>query len=377
MSDIDYFHDSLDEEIIEIKKPTPMMKVWMRDAEDFGIPFEVQKGLIFLIAFGLRSTFQPKSIEDWISHTKKLSSKIRLKSPHIPEGQGGNFYDKDFSPLLTELAERFMGDGFTPRQIPSNSPHKTYTVWDREGRGNMLPECLHEKMWRMAHWDEVMTSLYGQIGKGIRMNLEGAYLAGFLYFESQLYFDKAATYQIATLVSGMLPPKYMWFQSILNVDLETAKKVSPIQKVFDSFMDGIPQETPFLYSLVSHIFGLIHFKSRDVKRSDVWEYSVPQFAYFMVQHHDWFEYKEEPSAGEIKKLRAILLQEKGFEAPPCCKTPNEAMALVGHQIAERWGYSMYEEGENLPQCDQWTRRCCITYQCTVNSIIDPGWNKFE
>ncbi len=55
----DDFDDSLDEEDIEIAKPTPMMKVWIRDAEEFGIPFEVQKGLIFLIAFGLRSIFQP------------------------------------------------------------------------------------------------------------------------------------------------------------------------------------------------------------------------------------------------------------------------------------------------------------------------------
>ena len=110
MSDTDDFDDSLDEEDIEIAKPTPMMKVWIRDAEEFGIPFEVQKGLIFLIAFGLRSIFQPPSLEDWISHTKKLSSKIRLKSPHIPKGQGGNFCDDDFSPLLTEFAERFMGN---------------------------------------------------------------------------------------------------------------------------------------------------------------------------------------------------------------------------------------------------------------------------
>lgn len=208
MSDTDDFDDSFDDVDIEIAKPTPMMKVWIQDAEEFGIPFEVQKGLIFLIAFGLRAIFQPPSLEDWISHTKKLSSKIRLKSPHIPKGQGGNFCDDDFSPLLTEFAERFMGDGFTPRQIQYRS-QEAFTVWDREGRENMLPECLNENMWRMAHWDEVITSLCSQIGKGIRMNLEGAYLAGFLYFESQWHYDKAATNQIAILVSGMLPPKYM------------------------------------------------------------------------------------------------------------------------------------------------------------------------
>ena len=194
-------------EELEVVNPTPMMKVWKKDADDFGIPFQVQKGLIFLIAFGLHASYQASSLDDWIGFTKKLSKKIRMKSPHIPEGEGGDFNDELYSPLLTEFAERFMGEDFSPRLAPTPSG-KTFSVWSREDVDgvDLLPACLCDEMWRMSDWDEVMTSLCAQIGAGIHMNLEGAYLAGFLYFDSAVYYDRSATLQIAQLVSGMLPP---------------------------------------------------------------------------------------------------------------------------------------------------------------------------
>jgi hypothetical protein len=41
---------------IYAENPTPMMEVWAKDAEEFGIPFQTQKGLIFLLAINLRVT---------------------------------------------------------------------------------------------------------------------------------------------------------------------------------------------------------------------------------------------------------------------------------------------------------------------------------
>jgi len=100
--------------------PTPMLKAWAKDADEFGIPFEIQKGLILLIAFGLRRSYQPKDIDDWIGFTKKLSTKISKKGTcmYIRTEDGGNFHDSSFSPLLTELAERALGPSFSPRLIP-------------------------------------------------------------------------------------------------------------------------------------------------------------------------------------------------------------------------------------------------------------------
>ena len=368
----------------EIEDPTPMMEVWRKDADEFGIPFQTQKGLIFLTAFGLRVSYQADSIEEWIEFTQKLSNKISESAPHISQDEGVAYSRGDISALLTEFAKRFMGEEFSPRSFMPASLRegqtfeiegKPYSVldagwaWDGNSR---LPDSLCEETWRMADWDEVMTSLCTQIGEAIHMNLEGAYLAGFLFFERQYRADQEATQQIAQIVSGMMPPKFKWFRDILDIDIETSKKVSPIQKIFDSFLDGVPQETPILYNLAAHIFGRIHFESRDVRRANVWECSVPQYTHLMVGHHDWFVRHEE----QIEGLKKVLF-EKGFEVPVRCKDPREAMVFVAHQVAGRWGYKIFEEEEDLPPCDNWVRRSCITYICVVNSVIDPDWNKFE
>lgn len=365
-----------EEEERQIENPTPMMQLWRSDADEMGIPFQVQKGLIFLMAFGLRASYPAESAEDWISYTRQLSRKIRLKSPHIPNGEGGDFDDQEFSPLLTELAERFTGGAFSPRQIPDRTGAESPAVWAREGNGDMLPSCLCKGMRSMSDWDEVMTSLCNQIGRGICMNLEGAYLAGFLYFESQWHFDKSATVEIARLVSGMLPPKYKWFREILNVEAEIAPKIQSIQKVFDLFLEGVDEDTPFLHRLTAHLFGYVHFEGRDVRRAGIWELSVPEYAAFVVRYHGWFEHQEEPSAREVQNVRSILL-EKGFKKPNRCKTRDHALAQLDHQVEEHWGYRIFDEDDDLSPGDNWIRRSCITYICVVNSVIDPDWNNFD
>jgi len=385
-------NDIQDSDELEIYDPTPMMEAWRRDANEFGIPFQTQKGLMFLTAFGLRTTYLASSLEDWIGFTKKLSKKIRLKSPHIPEGQGGDFYDHDYSPLLTELAERSMGCDFTPRQIPSALGSETYAVWNREGRGNMLPDCLREGMWQMADWDEVMTSLCSQIGKGIRMNLEGAYLAGFLYFDSQWYFDKEATQQISHLVSGMMPPKFMWYRHMMNFDAKLAGQGNPMQKVLDCFLRGIPSEAPLLYRLVTFLSDQLHYEAPGKKKQRIWDASLTDFAYVVSAQRNWFlndsvaywaDYGATPPNGTTSEKQGIpelieYLREKEWGAPegrPA--THRDAMGVLGDQIEARWGYRIFDVTEALTPADNWTRRACILHVCVANSVLNPDWNAFE
>jgi len=377
---------------LEIADPTPMMEAWRKDADEFGIPLEVQKGLMFLTAFGLHASYRADSLKDWIGFTKKLSKKIRLRSPHIPEGEGGNFYDKLYSPLLTELGERFMGENFKPRLAVTGSGNP-FSVWNREdadGR-DLLPACLSEAMWRMADWDEVITSLCAQIGDGIHMNLEGAYLAGFLYFDSMIYYDRGTTLQIAQLVSGMLPPKFMWFRHMLSFDADMAGQGNAMQKVLDCFLVGVPNEAPLLYRLVTFLSDQLHYDAPGKKNQRIWDASLIQFAGVVLRQRNWFttdavgyfsDYGATPPDGNQSDRQGIVslteyLQEKGWDVPAPCSSIEEAMGTVAAQIEARWGYGILDDSDCLTPADNWTRRACILQVCTVNSVLDPGWNAFD
>ena len=379
-------------EELEIEDPTPMMEVWRKDADEFGIPFEVQKGLIFLTAFGLHASYQAGSLKDWIGFTKKLSKKIRLTPPHIPDGEGGHFYDKLYSPLLTELCERFMGENFTS-QLAFTGRGKPFSVWNRgdvEGR-DLLPACLSKEMWRMADWDEVMTSLCAQIGDGIHMNLEGAYLAGFLYFDSVISCERSTTMQIAQLVSGMLPPKFMWFRHMMNIKSEMAGQGNPMAKILDCFLAGIPSEAPLLYRMVTFLSDQLHYEAPGKRRQSIWDASLIQFTSLVSCQRNWFssnavaywaDFGALPPEGYVSDHQSLpslieYLQEKEWIPPVHCSSIEEAVGTVAVQIEARWGYRILDDSDDLTPADNWTRRACVLHVCTVNSILHSGWNAFD
>jgi hypothetical protein len=388
---------------LEIEDPAPMMEVWRKDAGEFGIPFEAQKGLMFLTAFGLRVSYQAESIEDWIEFTQKLSNKISESAPHISQDEGVAYSRGDISALLTEFAKRFMGEGFSPRSFMPASLRegqtfeiegKPYSVldagwaWDGKSR---LPDCLCEETWLMADWDEVMTSLCAQIGEAIHMNLEGAYLAGFLFFERQYRADQEATQQIAQLVSGMLPPKFMWFRHMLNFSPEMAEQGNSMAKVLDCFLRGIPDEAPLLYRLVTVLSDQLHYEARSKKRMSVWNTSPAQFAFVVSGQRDWFpnsivgfwsDYGAPIPLGQKSDHQDVpslieYLHEKEWLTPAHCSSIKEALGTVAAQIEARWGYRIFDDTEALPPADNWTRRACILHACVSNSVLNPDWNAFE
>ena len=388
---------------LEVEDPTPMMEAWRKDADEFGIPFEVQKGLMFITAFGMRVSYQTDSVEKWIGFTQKLSSKISNSAPHIPDDEGVAYSRGDISALLSEFAKRFIGEDFTPRSYAPASLHagqtfeiegKPYKVqdggWSWEGE-HTLPECLCEGMWWMGEWDEVMTSLCAHIGSYIDMNLEGAYLAGFAFFERQYRMDQKATLQIAQLVSGMLPPKLMWFRHMLSFDADMAGQGNAMQKVLDCFLVGIPNEAPLLYRLVTFLSDQLHYSAPGKKNQRIWDASLVQFAGLVVRQRNWFttdavgyfsDYGATPPDGNQSDRQGIAsltkyLQEKEWDVPAPCSSIEEAMGTVTAQVEARWGYRILDDSDCLTPADDWTRRACILHVCTVNSVLGPEWNAFD
>jgi hypothetical protein len=390
-------------EELEIDDPTPMMEVWRKDADEFGVPFEVQKGLMLLTAFGMRVSYEASSVEDWIGFTQKLSNKISKSAPHIPKDEGLAYSSGDITALLTEFAKRYMGEGFSPRSYAPASLYagqsfeiegKSYNVldagwaWDGNSR---LPDCLCEETWWMGDWDEVMTSLCAQIGKAINMNLEGAYLAGFVYFERQYRVDQKASLQIAQIVSGMLPPKFKWFRHMLNFDADMAGQGNPMAKTLSCFLQGIPNEAPLLYRMVTFLSDQLHYEAPGKRRQYMWDASLIQFSSVVSQQRNWFssnavaywsDLGAQPPEGHASDHQDVpslieYLQEKEWLTPAHCSSIKEAVGTVAAQIEARWGYRILDDADELTSADNWTRRSCILHVCVVNSLLDPDWNKFD
>jgi hypothetical protein len=263
-----------------------------------------------------------------------------------------------------------LGPDFCSRCITGTT--EGYKIWDREGKANQLPACLDQETWQLADWDEVMTSLCTQIGRDIDMDLEGAYLAGFLYFDSCYPLDKEATLQISMLVSTMLPPKFLWFRHILNFSEELASQGNPMQKILDCFLADIAYESPELYRLVTHLSDVLHYEGVGIRREFVWNASTIDFTAIVAQQRNWFDAKTPANASALNEISDYLL-DQNFNKPQKCSDLNSAVNALANHVASRWGYWL-DSGDSA--ADRWTLRACVLYSSVIFSILNPGWNEF-
>ena len=346
-------------------KSTPMLQAWEKDAHEFGLTDTVQKGLIFLIAFSMRVKGPQTSQEDWLRFSQKLSKKIKLKPPHIPKDLGGDFYDAKIEPLFVELVDRFL-DPFLPRQIEFPSG-RIGPVWNRS-KENKLPECLSPETYLMIEWEEVMTSFCTQIGEFINEDLEGAYLAGFNFFDEYFPFDNAGTIQIAELVTQFLPPHLKWFERCLYFDPKQIAQGNPVQKTLDCFID---QKNPRLYGAVATFSDALHFCGPMIRRAEVWDASlilytaqagIAQTNLGQESRNSWFM--------QVQKD----LIEQGFKTPLKCCSIEEVVSVVAAEVNERFGLQILEEEKSLTAGENYTRRCAVSFICVVNAFLNPDWN---
>jgi hypothetical protein len=346
---------------------TPLMSAWTKDAADFELPYDLQKGLIFLLAFSMRAREQIDDAAKFISSAKKLSNRIRNASPYIDPSD--NFDSSKLNPILTELAERSMGSDFSPRVLKGG-----IKAWDRNNVPNQLPECLNVKMWRLSDWDKVMTSLCLSIGKDLNVNLEGAYLAGFLYFDEYYVMDIEATQQISVLTSSLMPPKLKWFTKMLHFSAEQVNLGNPINKILGCFLDGAP---PLLSQMVYHLSDGLHYESVGEKRMQIWNSDNIEFVAIVAQQQlkNWFESDTKEAQQALAELRQVLLTEN-LTSPLKCIDQKSAVEAIAKYVNQRWGYNIFDTDESFIS-DRWTRRSCIVFTAVVFSVLNPKWNEYE
>ncbi len=158
-----------------LKKSPSFLDAWKKDADDFGLPENVQKGLVFLIA--LKNRIDPKlqSPEKLLGRAKKFCNRVSLKRSDALNKLGGDFNDGAIEYLLTELVERIDGT-FVSREVGFPDCEKT-RVWKR-GEEDKLPACLNSETFLLSDWEEILTSLCGLIGDKIGDELDEAFIDG-------------------------------------------------------------------------------------------------------------------------------------------------------------------------------------------------------
>lgn len=338
-------------------KTTPMLKAWENDALEFGIPEDTQKGLLFLIAFSSRLQQPQMGLEAYLRHFGKLTDKIRLKAPYISGKASGEFYSREIDSLLTELRERFL-------HKPGASPNL------QRSKENRLPEQLGPDTHLLRDWEEITTSLCKQIGQNLPDNLEEAYLAGFVHFDRQHQLDYEGSMQVAQIATAFFPPHLQWFEHCLQFTPKQIRQGNPVQKTLDCFLD---QRNRRLYAEVAVLSDGLHYCGPKQKRQEVWDASLLE--YTLTASLAQTNLQEESGQAWLESLKEDLLKE-GFRSPSVCDSEEEAVSLVGQEVAERWGYDVLKDEK--PSCagEEYTRRVCVTFLCVIYGILNPSWNAF-
>jgi hypothetical protein len=348
--------------------PEPLgdyLEIWKQEAEDFGLPLDIQKGLIFLVAWYVRVNGPQNSPQEWLAYTRKLSSKISLKHPHIRLEDAAGFNDTAIEELLSEFTHRFTPE-FEPRIAKTEGGE--FCVWKKPS-AQRLPSCLQPNIYLLRDFEEIYTSLCAQIGKHLEGDdLEACYLAGFIFFDTYFPFDAKGTLEIARLLSSFQPPHFQWLCICLNVPADQIPLSNPVQKVLNSFLDASEGDL-FRLSLV--LSDTLHYSGPGQRNEPVWRATLPEYTALAactrlelapLAREQWF-----------KDLQGRC-QDKGFEPPPVCSSLQQAAEHVREVVLKRWGFDVRRGYASLKPGEQWSRRACVTFTCAVNAILRPDWN---
>ena len=352
----------------KMKKPstktTQMMLAWQSDANQLGLPEDVQKGLLFLLGFGVMHVISPGDKIDWLRYTQKLSAKISLEPPHIPDGEGEDFYDIEIKSLLAEFIYMVDKD-FSPRVIEYSGT--TIRCWERSAK-RKLPRHADGELASLRDWEEVMISLCRQIGEYINMDLEGAYLAGFVFFDSCVCSDLLSTMKIANAVT-LLPPQFQWLRMMLDHTPEEIASWGPVIKVRDAFACGDLENTQEVYLSARNYLRFM----RAASGKSMWDGPLQEFADVAIQIRPYgkVDIASERWLGNTKKR----FLSGNWSTPPSCRSKDEVLQTVYNAIKKGWGFDcIHEDPSRMLRGSLLLRKCAFVYTCATLTVLNPKWN---
>jgi len=345
---------------------TPLLKAWKADADEFGIPETTQRGLAFMLALSV-SVFPPSEDQ---TECLEIMCSINPLLYSIPGNMGMNYDGATIASLLAELSCRLEDKS----PVVTSSQGVAHHPFARP-IASRLPLFNAEKM-TLATFYNLLTSLYYQIGTHINEKVPAAYLAGHRFVAAYGELDQEATVHVARLAVSLAPPHLMWFLNAWNFSPSKLTASGPLAKILTCFMGNdwnqVACEAPQVFEATHGFSNNLNYSSNGQKIEAIWAADLPAFARLaascQLQLH---ELAAEPEW--LRENRAALLAQ-GFEPPPRCSSREEVYNVLNQQILARWGYDVIATSDSPYPAEQWLRRCCVMFMCTVNAFLRPDWN---
>ena len=142
-----------------------------------------------------------------------------------------------------------------------------------------------------------------------------------------------------------------------------------MQKVLNCFLDAGEGD---LYRLAIVLSDRLHYLGPGQKNEAVWRATLPEYTALAV----YTQLTLEPLVGEqwFTDLQERC-QDKGFEPPPVYSSLHQAAEHVREIVLKRWGFDIRRGYASLKPGEQWSRRACVTFTCTVSAVLRPDWNR--
>lgn len=343
---------------------TPTMKLWLADADAFGLSEDVRKGLLFLL--GLELGVLPLELEQ-VAATALLQ-KLSPHFPDIPEELGGNFFDGRIAELLLEVGHKLDKD-FQQRVVSTTAGGEDILSYGRLPANLQLPEISLDESFTMHRWERFLTALYGKIGANIDEDAEGAYLAGLRFARAYFHMDRASTIKIAAIVSSAQLPHFTWFRYVLHLNPDEVPPKRRTQKIMQMFLLGFDEKFGQACALSQQISDLLHFNTDGSEDERIGNLNLGAF----INQLGHFRVRPE-AASKLSDDDLILLKEARFLNPPACTSHKEVLGWLESTVKRIWDYSLFAE-EDLNPGETATRKACAILAFAVAGLMRPSWNK--
>lgn len=345
---------------------TPMMELWLADAEAMELANTMQHGMLFCLGYTL--CMNTRRTEGFIME----NAIAQLSTAAMAGRKISERYDQEpIRGVLTELVMKADPD-YAERVLESNIETDSVN-YHPDHATNCLP-AIDPASRAVGDWDPLMIKLYFHIGKELDLDPEACYLAGIEMAMRDALADFDTTFLVAIALDRFRAPYVCWLFNLPYLGeewIEPASQDTLMHKILHAKLMDWEGQLPATQQLAKYVFGFMEKYTVTIQpleeRIHAIELETHLFLGALVQVPVSSDFFDQLDASERE-----LLLDHGFEAPPLGMNPDEVVQWVIEGVSERHGYQV----DNILQKEAWQcsfRACAITYYAMA-CLLQPGWN---
>lgn len=358
---------------------TPMMELWLADADEMGLEKDMQKGMLFCLGFALCLNSKQADRDVMQMAIRQLSTEAMDR-----KGYGDQLNDQALRSLLIELVMK-ADPNTEPSVLHTTEDGDQMMCFDPTDRSNCLPDVDPDST-AAGDWDKLMVALYRNIGAELDLDAEDCYLAGIDRGVVYACSDFDTAFMIARLLDRMKAPYATWLCTLPYLGeewIEPAQNDTLMHKILYAKQLDAQGQLPISVDLSMQVFRYLERRTVKINyallgleqpeaeehQTNIRAIELESIAFLaaLVQVPVSMTFTEE--LGEAERQ---MLLEIGFQAPPRGMNKDEVMHWMMDGITKRYGYDMAE----LQPAEAWQctyRACAISYYAMA-CLLEPGWN---